>query len=138
MEIIIGKGIDILQFGEVESGVINRLGKPDKVYKVEGARRLQFFDLQLVVALESEQGNRFGWAEVKNPNATIGSQKLIGVSAEKVLAAIATVISESPDHEGFETYYYENHCLELQFEFNGLRSVNFGFCWKNDGTPDWP
>ncbi|BCM88372.1 hypothetical protein IAD21_00203 [Abditibacteriota bacterium] len=45
---------------------MEQLGNADKVYELEGSKRLQYFDLQIEVSLEHERANRFGWVEVKN------------------------------------------------------------------------
>jgi len=141
LEILTGKGVDNIQFGQSEPQVVDQLGEPDKVYELEGSKRLQYFDLQIEVAFEYERENRFGWVEVKNPNAILFGEKLIGERADKVLSVISAIIVDAPEHEdygGLETYFYESHWLELQFELNRLRSINIGVLWIDNDTPDWP
>lgn len=141
MEILIGKGIDSIRFGQVESQIIEQLGEPNKTYELEDSKRLQYFDLQIEVSLENERENRFGWVEVKNPNATLFGQKMIGERAEKVLSVVSATITESPEHEDYGslvTYFYESQWLELQFELNQLRSINIGVLWIDNETPNWP
>lgn len=141
MEILIGKGVGNIQFGQDEAQVVNQLGKPDKIYELDGSRRLQYFALQIEVSFEHERENRFGWAEVKNPEATLFGYKLIGENIEKVLPVVSASIAEAPEHTDYgsiETYFYNSHWLELQFEFNRLRSINIGCLWIDNETPDWP
>lgn len=141
MEILIGKGVGSIQFGQVEAEVVQQLGQPDKVYAAEDAKCLQYFDLQVELWFEHERDDRFGWAVVKNPDATLFGQKLMGENAEKVLAVVAAVIADAPEHEdygSFEAYLYKNYWLELQFEFGRLRSINIGVLWLDDDTVAWP
>lgn len=141
MEISIGKGVGSIQFGQDEQQIINQLGKPDKVYELEGSKRLQYFDLQIAVAIECEHENKFGWVEVKNPDALLFGQKLIGECVEKVLSVISAAIADTPEYEDYgslETYFYENQWLELQFELNRLRSINIGVLFIDNNTPNWP
>lgn len=141
MEILIGKGIGDIQFGQLEQQVVNQLGQPDKVYESEGAKHLQYFDLQIEACFEYEHDHKLGWVVVKNPDATLFGQKLIGKRTEKVLGVIAVAIAEVPEHEdygSFESYLYEIHWLELQFELNQLRSINIGVLFADDENPDWP
>jgi hypothetical protein len=141
VEIFIGKGVGSILFGQDEQQIINQLGRPDKVYELEGSKRLLYFDLQIEVAIEYEHENKFGWVEVKNPDATLFGQKLIGESIEKVLSVVSAAIAHTPEYEdcgSLEIYFYESLWLELQFELNRLRSINIGVLFIDDNTPDWP
>lgn len=141
MEIQIGKGVCGIRFGQTEQEIVEVLGQPDKEYELEGSKRLQFFELQVEVALEHERDDRLDLIEVKNPAATLFGHALIGEELEKVLSLVSAVVSEAPEHDdygGLETYFYEKNWLELQFELNRLRTINIGVLWVDNDTPLWP
>ena len=141
MEILLAKGLDNIRFGQTEDEITSQLGEPDKVYLLDESKRLQFFELRVEFSFEFEQNNRLGWIEVHHPEAILFGQKLIGENREKVLSVISTQIPDQPevdDYGSFECYLYEKYELELQFKFNSLYSINFGFLWLDNDTPDWP
>jgi hypothetical protein len=141
MEILLAKGLDNIRFGLTEVEVTRQWGEPDKAYLLDESKRLQFFELQVEFSFEFEHENRLGWIEVHNPEATLFGQKLIGVRREKVLSIISSHITDEPEIDDYghsESYFYENCWLELQFEFDRLRAINFGFLWRDDDTSDWP
>lgn len=141
MEILLAKGLDNIRFGQTEDEIISQLGEPDKAYLLDESKRLQFFELQVEFSFESEQDNRLGWIEVHSSEAVLFGQKFIGESREKVLSVVSSQIADEPevdDYGSFECYLYEKYELELQFKFNRLSSINFGFIWLDNDTPDWP
>jgi hypothetical protein len=141
MEILLARGLDNIRFGQTEDDVICQLGEPDKTYLLDYSKCIQFFELRVVFSFEFEQDNRLGWIEVHHPEAILFGLKLIGQNREKVLSVISSQIVDEPevdDYGSFESYLYGKYELELQFEFNCLRSINFGFLWLDNDTPDWP
>src|SRR5262245_17952851 len=98
MEIVPGKGVGDLRFGLTEQELIRALGPPDKSYRTDSeVLRLQYFALRLVLAIEPENGHRFGWVEVWNPEATLLGKRIIGEPSEAVVALLTETLGENPE-----------------------------------------
>jgi hypothetical protein len=142
MEVRPGKGIGPLLFGLTEPELVRALGPPDKCYRTgSGALRLQYFGLRLEFSIEPENGNRFGWVEVHNPDATLFGRPVVGELAAGVLPRVAEALAEAPEHEDYgwmETYFYARSWVELQVRFGRVESVNCGVVYDESDEPQWP
>jgi len=142
MKITIGTGIDELKFGMKKSDIFALLKMPDKTYKDDyGDRFLLYYDLDLVLKIEIDHNNRLGLIEVQNPNVTLFGSEIIGKSQRDVLEFINQHLEETPekdDFNSFESFFYEENWLELQFELGKLKSICFGVLYDRNDQPIWP
>lgn len=142
MEIRPGRGVGPFLFGLTEPELIRALGPPDKRYTTDSeALRLQYFGAQLEFSLEPDNGHRFGWIEVHNPEATLFGRRVLGEPIAAVLSRVSEAFAEEPEHEdygGLETYFYARHWLELQVEFGRVVSVHCGVIYDAADEPLWP
>ncbi|WP_428241542.1 hypothetical protein [Gynuella sp.] len=142
MNIKLGEGVGPVQFGVTKAKTIELLGAPDKVYETDSdCERLQFNDIMLELSFEPENENLLGWIEVHNSNAELFGLKLLGKTKEDVLMLLAGHLNYAPETEDYgsmESLSYDNHWLELQFEFNRLKCINFGVLYDESDAPIWP
>ncbi|MGR3278008.1 hypothetical protein ACSYAD_23195 [Acaryochloris marina NIES-2412] len=142
MKVILGAGVGNLRFGLSEAQVKELLGVEDKLYETEfGCRRLQFNSVMLELSFEPDNDNRLGWIEVYNPSATLLGCKLIGQSRQTVLESLEPELgqpSEFEDYGSFDTVFYDDQWLELQFKFGHLVNLNIGVLYGKDDQPVWP
>jgi hypothetical protein len=142
MEVKIGKGVGELLFGFSEARVREILGLEDKAFETElGCRRLQFNNEKLELSFEPNKHGLLGWIEVYNPDAILFGYKLIGESREKVLEILALELgqpSECEDYGSFDTVFFDEYCLECQFEFGQLKNLNIGVLYSENDEPLWP
>jgi len=142
MEVIPGIGTDKIRFGITESEAIDILGSPDKTYITdEGCKRLQFNLLRIELSFEPENENRLGWIEVHNPELLLGGRKLIDTQQQEVLNFVSKLFNESPEIEDYGSFLsvsYDEHWVELQFQFGCLDCVNVGVSYDESDNPKWP
>ena len=142
MEILLGTGIGKLLFGFTEAEAVETLGVADKSFKTDlGCQRLQFNQAMLDLSFEPENEGLLGWIEVHHQGATLFGHPLIGKSKETVLDLLIIQLgspSEVEDYDSFETVFYEEQWLELQFRFGKLSNLNFGVLYNKDDEPIWP
>jgi hypothetical protein len=142
MEIVPGKGVGDLRFGLTEQDLIQALGPPDKAYRTESeVLRLQYFGLRLEFAIEPENGSRFGWVEVWNPEATLLGKRIVGEPSEAVVSFLTETLGEQPeaeDYDSFTTFFYPTSWVELHVRFGRLESINFGVVYDESDEPMWP
>ena len=142
MEVIPGIGTDVIRFGITEAEAITLLGKPDKTYTTaEGCKRLQFNQLRLELSFEPENANRLGWIEIHNPETLWHGCKLFGASQQEVLEFATGLLDEQPvleDYGSFLSVSYDEHWVELQFQFGSMDCINVGLPYDAAGNPKWP
>ncbi|MBW4490302.1 MAG: hypothetical protein KME12_21185 [Trichocoleus desertorum ATA4-8-CV12] len=142
MEIRLGEGIGKLLFGITENEISHILGLPDKSYPDDyGDRFIQYFDARLILKLESEWNYRLGWIEVNNPQATLFGQQLLGSRKREVVDFVSQRVNtelEIEDFGSFESYTFTEVWLELQFELDRLRCINFGVLFDENDEPLYP
>ena len=142
MEIYPGIGTDIIRFGKKEVEAVSLLGQPDKIYITDSeCRRLQYNKLLLELSFEPENENRLGWIEVHHPDAILNQRKIMGISQNMALDFVSKLLNETPQIEdyGFSAYVlYEENWVELQFQFDLLRSINIGVLYDENDLPIWP
>lgn len=142
MEILPGIGINEVYFGISEAEAYEYLGKPDKIYITDfGCKQLQFYNRRLELSFEGDNDNLLGWIEVHHSDAMLFGVKVIGMMQKQVLDLVSNHLCEQPeleDHGSFVSIFYENHWLELQFEFGCLRCINIGVLYDESGEPKWP
>ena len=142
MEIKLGEGIGPVQFGITKSEAIKILGEPNKVFETdEDCQRFQFDENLVELLFESENDGLLGWIEVHNPNAELFGMKLLGKKKLDVTAFLNGHLGYSPetdDYGSMESLSYDDHWLELQFEFNRLNCINFGVLYDKSESPIWP
>jgi hypothetical protein len=142
MEVRPGWGVGRFPFGLTESALIGALGPPDKVYTTDsGVRRLQYFGPQIEFALEPENGDRFGWAEVHSPAALWYGRRVVGEPAADIVPEVAAALGEQPEHTDYgsaESYFFNRSWVELRVEFGRVVSVNLGVVYGEDDEPQWP
>ena len=139
MHIEIGKGLSNTLFGISEKDIINKFGRPDKVYIDEYKDKyLQYYKSQVVYKLESEYNNILGWIEVYNKNAILFGKNFFNMSQKQVIEYITNELNEEPtldDYSSFESYTFNNNWLELQFTLGKLRNINFGYLFDENDEP---
>jgi hypothetical protein len=142
VEIRPGKGGGELLFGLTEQELVRVLGPPDKRYCTDSeVLRLQYFALRLELAIEPNNGDRFGWVEVHNPEATLFGRRLIGASIASVLSFVSESLGEEPERDDYgsrETFFYPRNWVELSVEFGRVRSINCGVMYDEADQPRWP
>ncbi|MCU7813169.1 MAG: hypothetical protein KZQ77_18345 [Candidatus Thiodiazotropha sp. (ex Notomyrtea botanica)] len=142
MEVIPGIGTDKIRFGITENEAISCLGAPDKTYTTDGgSKRLQFNLLCIELSFEPENENRLGWIEIHNPEYLMGSRKLIGASQQEVLSFVTELLDEEPEIEDYGSFLsvsYDEHWVELQFQFGRLDCINVGVLYDESEKPQWP
>lgn len=142
MDIKLGEGVDSIQFGITKSKSIDLLGEPDKVYETDSdCERLQFNDILLELSFESDNENLLGWIEVHNPKAELFGLKLLGKTIADVKMLLTEHLKYEPetdDYGSMVSLSYDNHWLELQFEFDRLNCINFGVLYDESDSPIWP
>lgn len=142
MEIFPGIGTDLIRFGMTEAEILALLGKADKTYVTdEGCKRLQFNLLRIELSFEPENGNRLGWIEIHNPEASWNDRSLIGLSENEVVEFVSGLLKEDPEIEDYGSFLsisYDESWVELQFQFNRLDNINFGVLYDERDAPQWP
>lgn len=142
MDIKLGEGIGPIQFGITKSKATELLGEPDKVYVIDSDNeRFQFNNTLLELSFEPENENLLGWIEVHNPNAELFGLKLMGKSKADVVLLLTEHLEYSPetdDYGSMVSLSYDDHWLELQFEFDRLNCINFGVLYDESESPIWP
>jgi len=142
VEIIPGIGTDKVHFGITEAEAVSILGSPDKTYKTdEGCRRLQFNLLRIELSFEPENEYRLGWIEVHDPKLLLGGRKILGATQKEVLEFVTELLGEQPEIEDYGSFLsasYDEHWVELQFQFGSLCCVNFGVLYDDLDSPKWP
>ena len=142
MDIKLGAGIGSIQFGINKSKAVKLLGEPDKVYETDtDSERLQFNDILLELSFELDNENLLGWIDVHNPDAELFGLKLLGKSTTDVTMLRNDHLKYSPetdDYGSMVSLSYDNHWLELQFEFDRLKCINFGVLYDESESPIWP
>lgn len=142
MEVIVGIGTDKVRFGITEAEAVSVLGAPDKTYTTdEGCKRLQFNLLRIELSFEPENENRLGWIEVHDPKLLLSDRKLVGLAQQEVLSFVTELLDEQPEIEDYDSFLsvsYDEHWVELQFQFGCLICVNFGVLYDESENPKWP
>lgn len=142
MDIILGYGLDLIPFGITDNEACLTLGEPDKIYFTDcNCKRLQYNEILLELSFEPENEGRLGWIEVHNPRSRLFGIQMIGKPLAAVEKIIKYQLDESPvidDYGSFISVNFENHWLELQFEFDKLISVNFGVLYDANNEALFP
>ena len=82
-----------------------------------------------------------GWIETSNTKATIFNFSPWSMHQEKLLHKISNLIKdkkETQDYGSFESVTFIESWLELQFEYNQLKNINFGVLFDSSNNPIWP
>jgi hypothetical protein len=142
LKIKLGEGIGPVKFGITKSKAIKILGEPDKVFETDGdCERLQFNDKLIELSFEPDNDGLLGWIEVHNPMAELFGLKLLGKKKSDVTALLNDSLKYSPetdDYGSMVSLSYDDHWLELQFEFDRLTCINFGVLYDESESPIWP
>jgi len=142
VEIRPGEGIGPFRFGLTEPDLVRALGPPDKRYRTDsGVERLQYFGQRVEFAIEPENGDRFGWVEVRDPAATLFGRTVVGETAAEVVPRVSEALGEEPEREdlgSLETYFFPRGWVELQVRFGRVEAVNFGVRYNEADEPQWP
>ena len=139
MEIVVGRGLDDLLFGESEAEVVTRLGTPDKVHLADdGDRRLRYDRLRCGFWFRDD---RLHWVRCANPDLMLFGEKLRGRPTAEVLSFLSRHLDEAPETEDYgdwESHSFPTSWLELQFEYDALSEVCAGHLFDDDDRPVWP
>jgi len=142
MEISIGRGLNKILFGMLQKDIENLLGLPSKKYRGEFDDIYWLYnDLKITLKFEKDEEYKLGWIEVKNPNSTLFSKKLISKSTKDVIDFISGKINdeiELNDYDSFESYTFNNNWLEIQSEYGIVTQINFGYLFDNEDNPIYP
>ena len=118
------------------------LGEPDKRYLTDkNCKRLQFNSSMLELSFEPSNELRLGWIEVRSSVARLNGTEIIGMSQQEACDIANYLFGEKPiseDYGSFISTTYEDHWVELQFEFGLLRSINLGVLFDENDDPVWP
>ena len=142
MDIEIGTGLGDVYFGLTQKALIAKLGVPDqKRIAQDGNALLYYNDIQSVFHFEVSHGRRLGWLESDNPECTLYGKRIFRMSQDRLVAFICREFSVEPemeDYESFQSYFFDEIWLELQFRFGRLDTVLFGVLFKDDNRVKWP
>lgn len=139
MDIVLGYGFDNIYFGLLEQEIIKRLGVPDKKYESDYDLHFQYFPLRCDLWFRKED-IRLHWIECSHPEIRIYDELIINKSKEELIAFFKSKLHdklEINDYDSFESYYFDNNCFELQFEFDLLTQIGFGHFWSDLDEPIW-
>jgi hypothetical protein len=142
MQIDIGKGVGDIIFGLTEDDIRTAIGAPDKIDVTDlENRNLQYFALKLVLKIESSNDSRLGWIEVHNKSIVFPGCDPWSTEKSEFLKFLTSKLGEEPemdDYGSMESYMFEEHWVELQFELGELSCINFGVPYGDDDQPLWP
>ncbi len=142
MRITINFGVDNILFGMTEAEVICALGQPDKTVVTDyDDRELYYNQHKLVLKIEIENNARLGWIEVHNCHARWSDIDLCNIQRATLLELLSAELGDSYECEDYghmESYSFNKHWIELQYEFDELTSFNFGVPYDDNDKPLWP
>ena len=150
-EILIGKGLKKLSFGDRLDDIRIVLGEPDEIEENQYAdeslsKELRFNDLDILLTLSSEDDYRLTDILIFNSKFHINGQIRVGISKSLALD-LATKFDfgdfvfedlrseENPTHE---LAMFDKVSLLLWFDNDLLSSIQFGPLWIDDDTIKWP
>ena len=139
MDIILGYGLDDINFGMFQQEVITRLGIPDKEYQSSFDYCFQYFSLRLELCFESEE-NRLHQIECYHPKTRIFDKLVINRNKDELIPYLSSKLEdelEIDDYQSFEVYTFTNNSLQLDFQYNLLTQISFGNFWENEDSPIW-
>lgn len=121
-------GTNLISFGVSESFATKNLGVPDKVYlNDQNACRLQYNDLKMELAFDSENQSQLNKITVYHPDAELFGRRLIGRKQNEVLQFIGKHFDNEPQLSDYGPSYslrFSQGCLlELEFRFGVLDSI---------------
>ncbi len=141
MKIFIGKGIAPFRFGLTEDDATAIQGKPDKKYQDEYEDIFLLYNsLQITLKFEKDKNNKLGWIETNNTNFQFPEFSPWEMSQVEIITRLTQILGELPhveDYGSYQSVTFNNSWLELQFEYEQLKHINFGVLY-NDDKPVWP
>ena len=143
LRIHLGTGLDDVRFGWSLEDLGRHLGVPDKEWDYELEDRVEhhacFYELRSTFWFD--ENGALHWVECAHPDLVLCGQRVFGQSASVVVPRIVESLGEEPefeDLEWFEGHFFQDNQLELQFEYDRLSGVNFGYRWSAQREPIWP
>lgn len=139
MNIVLGYGLENIYFGLSIREIVELLGKPDKEFESDFDFHIQYYSLQGDFWFR-KQDLRLHWIQCSHPSSKIFDRLVISKDKEELIMFIRSNIFdeiEINDYGSFESYYFKNTCLELQFKFNLLEEVCFGHFFDREDKPIW-
>jgi len=141
MKILIGNGIAPFTFGITEDEAISIQGKPDKKYQDEYEDIFILYNsLEITLKFEKDKDYKLGWIETNNTRAQFPEFSPWDMSQVDIITHLTQILGELPqveDYGSFQSITFNNAWLELQFEYEKLKHVNFGVLFNGD-VPVWP
>ena len=86
MEIFIGKGLDIVQFGITQNDIIELIGKPNRINnnEIDGCVALYYNNLMTKFLFRLEEQNKLYSIETSNPNLLLYNNTIIGMKKAQI------------------------------------------------------
>ncbi len=150
-EIIIGKGLSEIYFGDYEGDIIKKFGNPDKTKSYEypdgtDSITLQYFDLDIYFSLSPDENYRLTDILIYGQDFHIDGVIRIGINKTKLLEASLDLnfgeyrvedssTLKNPTHELIS---FDKIAVNFWFDYGKLSSIQVGTLWKDENTIDWP
>jgi len=154
MQIIPGVGLGSIKFGFTEEGIINEIGKPDRIEDqqyIEGSeewnRDLWYFQRNLTFTLDSEDDFRLGIISITGSGYPLFGKELFGSPLRLIKSTLTKHTNEIPKYENFthaeselhECLAHEGTGLRFWFESGLLSEIQCGYLFEEDNeTVIWP
>jgi hypothetical protein len=141
MKIEIGKGVMPFTFGINEEDAISIQGKPDKKYQDEYEDTFLLYNsLEITLKFEKDNNHRLSWIETNNNSIQFSEFSPWDMSQVEIITRLTQILGELPhveDYGSYQSITFNNSWLELQFEYDKLKHINFGVLTDSDSTL-WP
>jgi hypothetical protein len=143
MEIKPRYGIGDFSFGMKTEDVIQKLGKPDKIYQDEEEEDellYQYNKLKLKLTFYQDHEGKLGYIRSSHPGLTFKGKPVIQAPIDKVKGEVFGQLIkdwEVEDYNSFVTYISEEHSLVLNVEYDEVTDIELGVPVKNEEEYDW-
>jgi len=141
MNLSIGHGIAPFTFGLTEDEAISIQGKPDKKYQDEYEDIFILYNaLEVTLKFEKEKDFKLGWIETNNTQVQFPEFSPWKMSQVEIITRLTQILGELPhveDYGSYQSITFNNSWLELQFEYEKLKHINFGVLLDGE-NPIWP
>jgi hypothetical protein len=141
LNLLIRKGIGLLNFGQSTKQVETLLGKPDLAFDDEDFNKIWLYNaLKLRLTFYADEDFKLGYLICSHPDMTLFEEKIYQKSIDEVLNLLKTKGIQTFEEEQFDSvfnYFNEDHWLIVQSEFGCVIKIELGVVAKNMDEFDW-
>jgi hypothetical protein len=150
-EIIIGRGLKNLAFGDQDKDIVRVFGNPDEEEYYEypdktKSKLLRYGDLDISFTLSSEENYRLTEISIYSPEFHINNKIKIGMKKSDFIKISKgfdfgkyeiedSSTIENPTHELIS---FDKISTFFWFDYDKLSSIQIGHLWKDENTIEWP